>query len=331
MARRFQKLLCLLVLMQTSAAQTPALDVQAEASTDADVHTIDAGTPEGLRDLFRFTGEQLPIVSAHRGGAGPGLPENCIATFQATVQHGYAMLEIDPRVTRDGQIVIHHDATLDRTTTGHGPVREQTLAEIRKLRLKDSNGKVTGHQIPTLSEVFRWARGRAVLVIDAKDLSITERVRQIEEHDAESYAMVIAGNVKSAKECYELNPDIMMEVFISDRQKFEAFEASGIRWSNVIAFVGHQPTEDQDLIRMLHERGVSTIAGTSRNLDRGWTRSTDLAQELAPKYRELLERGIDLLETDVPRRVWPVLYHDVDIPESKQRYSGRGPLSVDQF
>lgn len=308
---------------QTLTAQAPTPEVLRETPAVPVSRTIDAESPEGLRELFRFTGERLPIVSAHRGGAGPGLPENCIATFAATLRHGYAMLEIDPRVTRDGQIVVHHDATLDRTTTGHGRIKERTLAELKQLRLKDINGDATDYQMPTLSEVFRWASGRAILVIDGKDLTISDRVRQIEKHNAESYAVVIAGGVKAAKECYELNPDIMMEVFISDRQRFNAFEASGVRWSNVIAFVGHQPTKDRELLRLLHERGVSTIAGTSRNLDRELTIGQEPDEELESKYRELLDRGIDLIETDLPRRVWPVLYRDVEIPESKNKFLNR--------
>lgn len=283
-------------------------------------YTIDAGKPEALRELLSFTGDRLPIVSAHRGGAGPRLPENSLATFAETLRHGYAMLEIDPRVTRDGQIVIHHDATLDRTTTGHGPISERTLAELKELRLKDNHGDITDEQIPTLTEVFQWARGKAILVIDSKDLSVSERVRQIEKHHAESYAMLIAGSVEAAKECYKLNPDVMMEVFIPNRQRFDAVEASGVRWSNVIAFVGHEPTEDRELLQLLHKRGVLTIAGTSRNLDLDLARSRERNADLESKYRELLDRGIDLVETDLPRRVWPLLYGSADIPDSKEKF-----------
>ena len=306
MNRLLPSVLCLWFPLSCGYSQTTTAGSQAETSPIPICHSIDARTPVGLRELFRHTGERLPLVSAHRSGAGPGFPENCLATFEETLRVGYAMLEIDPRVTKDGHIVIHHDATLDRTTNGHGPIKEKTLAELRELRLKDINGDLTDHPIPTLSEVFQWARGRAILVIDQKDLSIVRRVRQIEKHGAESYAMLIAGGVKAAKECYDLNPDIMMEVFISDRKRFDAFEASGIRWSNVIAFVGHKPTSDRELLRLLHERGVTTIAGTSRNLDRELMQRPGTDGELESEYRKLLERGVDLIETDLPRLIWPM-------------------------
>src|SRR3954466_2556286 len=94
----------------------------------------DAKTPQGLMDLLKYTGEPLPLVSGHRGGAAVGFPENCIPTFEHTLGQTFAMLEIDPRYAKDGTIVVHHDATLERTTTGKGPVTDFTLAELKQLR-----------------------------------------------------------------------------------------------------------------------------------------------------------------------------------------------------
>jgi glycerophosphoryl diester phosphodiesterase len=130
------------------------------------LHRIDAQTAQGLRELFRPTTEPLPFVSAHRGGARAGYPENCFATFKNTLVHSFAIMEVDPRYTKDGEIVLHHDATLGRTTTGEGRVIDHTLAELKRLRLKDPDGKVTEHQIPTLIEALNWARGADLIETD---------------------------------------------------------------------------------------------------------------------------------------------------------------------
>ncbi|MCA9128392.1 MAG: glycerophosphodiester phosphodiesterase family protein [Planctomycetales bacterium] len=293
--------------MADEPANTSANAASAPVSSQ---YQIDAASANGLRELLHYGAELPPVVSAHRGGAGPGLPENCIATFEQTLAHGYAMLEVDPRLTRDGVVVLHHDATLDRTTTGTGPISEFSLGELKHLKLKDSNGVVTDHRINTLSEAFEWARGKAILVIDSKDLSVAQRVEQIEKHNAEAYAMIIAGSLKAAQECYQLNPNIMMEVMIPDRDRLGEFEAAGIPWDRVVAFVGHQPTEDQQLIQMLHDRGVLVMGGTSRNLDLELSQRRDGAQLLEQRYRDLVARGIDLIETDLPRSVWPILFGD---------------------
>src|SRR5262245_27723947 len=117
---------------------------------------IDAKTPHGLQELLAYFNEGAPLVSAHRGGPMAGYPENCIATFEHTLAHGFAMLEIDPRYAKDGAIVVHHDPTLERTTTGKGRLVDFSLQELRQLKLKDTAGNVTEQRIPTLDEVLQW-------------------------------------------------------------------------------------------------------------------------------------------------------------------------------
>jgi glycerophosphoryl diester phosphodiesterase len=136
--------------------EAPRADTQA-----ARLHALAPRTPPGLRELLKHTEEPAGFVIAHRGGARKGFPENCIATFENTLRHTFAAMEIDPRYTKDGAIVVHHDPNLERTTTGKGTVVEKTLAELKQLRLKDPEGAVTEFQTPTLDEVLEWARGRS--------------------------------------------------------------------------------------------------------------------------------------------------------------------------
>ena len=109
-----------ITLVALLIASSPALrrDVGRSLPPPLQLHIIDPKTPRGLRELFRYTGDPLHLVSAHRGGAQKGFPENCIATFEDTLENTYAIMEIDPRYTKDGEIVVHHDDTLARTTTG---------------------------------------------------------------------------------------------------------------------------------------------------------------------------------------------------------------------
>jgi len=285
------------------------------------LHTINPKNPQGLLELFRYTGEPLHFVSAHRGGPLQKFPENCIATFENTLRHTFSMMEIDPRYTRDGAIVVHHDPTLERTTTGKGPVAELTLQQLKELRLKDAEGNVTEHRIPTLDEVLQWARGKTILVLDQKDVPAEVRLKKVEEHRAGAYVVLIVYNFKDAKKCYELNRNIMMEVMILNIEKFHQFDETGIPWSNVIAFVGHTPPEDRELLRMIHEKGGCCMAGTSRNLDRELVANrTSGALSIEQQYRALLERGVDVIETDLPIEVGTLLYSESPIPVSRSRF-----------
>ncbi len=298
----------------------------APAAQDASnaLYTIDARTPDGLRELFAPDGNRLPLVSAHRGGAGDGLPENCIATFEQTLRHGWAMLEIDLRYTKDHAIVLNHDPTLERTTNGAGRVEDYTLAELKELRLKDLHGNLTQHRMPTFDEVLQWARGKTILVVDKKLVPVKDVVGKIEEHHAESWAMVITYTAAEIRECHALNPDIMMEIMVGDRRRFDEFDATGVPWRNVIAFVGHNPPQDPNLCRDIHAKGASTMAGTSRNIDRRLLdgRVTDM-ETLRPDYLALLTMGVDIIETDIPRHLAPLLYRQQSPPPSKAKYFRR--------
>jgi glycerophosphoryl diester phosphodiesterase len=285
------------------------------------LHALAPRTPQELQELFKHTAEPLPLVSAHRGGPQKNLPENCLATFENTLRHTFAVLEVDPRYTKDGAIVLHHDARLERTTTGRGLVADFTLQELKQLRLKDPDGTVTDHQIPTLDEALQWARGRTILILDQKDVPVAARVKKVEEHKAEAYAVLIVYSFKDAQACHRLNPNVMMEVMISTRAQFDQFDKTGVPWGNIVAFVGHLPAPDAKVCDLIHGRGATCIVGTSRHLDQRFIsgETTDL-QVLEPDYRALLQRGADLIETDLPAQLGPPLFGATRAPLSKEPY-----------
>jgi glycerophosphoryl diester phosphodiesterase len=123
-------------------------------------HTIKADNPDQLKDLFSYTPDRIPFVSAHRGGARRGFPENCIATFENTLRHTPAIMEVDPRLTKDGVIILMHDATLDRTTNGSGKVEDHTWEALKKFRLKDPEGNLTDTGFPLWMKGLRGRRTR---------------------------------------------------------------------------------------------------------------------------------------------------------------------------
>jgi glycerophosphoryl diester phosphodiesterase len=285
------------------------------------LHIIDPKTPGELQELFRYTADPLPLVSAHRGGPRKNFPENCLETFQHTIESTYAMLEVDPRYTKDSLIVLHHDDTLERTTDGNGKLSECTLKELKRLRLKDPEGNLTEFVIPTLDEVLEWARGKTILLLDQKDVPLLKRIRKIEEHQAEAYAYLIVYSFEDAKFCYQLNKNILMEVFIPSQEKFIEFDLTGIPWSNIVAFVGHTPPQDSKLYEKIHSKGSSCIVGSSRNIDRQLINGdVPSIQVLGKDYLALLDIGADIIETDLPIEVGELLYKNLPVPSSKVKF-----------
>ncbi len=274
------------------------------------LHRIRPQTAQDLQSVLQFKGQHLPFVSAHRGGSMKGFPENCIPTFEHTIQHTFAMLEIDPRRTKDGAIVLMHDATLERTTTGTGRVIDFTLAELKQLHLKDTVAQATHYEMPTLDEAIEWARGKTVLVLDQKEVTPIERAEIVTHHKAEAYVILIVSSFKDAVAVHQLNPNIMMEVMIPTVAKAAEFDQLGIPWRNVIAFVGHTPPEDVALYDFIHRKGTCCMAGTSRNLDLKVSKGevADI-QEIEEGYRSFLSFGADIFETDIPVLLGPLLHN----------------------
>jgi glycerophosphoryl diester phosphodiesterase len=114
----------------------------------------------GAAWLQRSPAAEGLAVIAHRGGAGgTGAPEGTIGAFEAAIEAGADWLEFDVRRTADGVLVVLHDETVDRTTTGTGPITGLTLAEVLAL---DADG---GGRIPTVEEVINVARRAGIPIL----------------------------------------------------------------------------------------------------------------------------------------------------------------------
>lgn len=97
--------------------------------------------------------EKVKIIG-HRGFASE-YPENSLIGFVKAAELGVEGIELDVHVTKDGEVVVHHDETIDRMTNGNGWIKDKTLAELRTYRLRNGLGiGVTTEQIPTLQEVL---------------------------------------------------------------------------------------------------------------------------------------------------------------------------------
>jgi glycerophosphoryl diester phosphodiesterase len=110
------------------------------------------------------------LVSCHRG-CTERAPENTVAAARDAVRIGADLIECDVRTTADGHLVIMHDSTVDRTTDGFGPISGMTLAQVRRLRIRDTRFASLGtHRVPTLAELVNAVGRRAGFYIDTKDV-----------------------------------------------------------------------------------------------------------------------------------------------------------------
>lgn len=105
------------------------------------------------------------LVVSHRAD-WRNAPENSLQAIQNCIDMGVDMVEIDLKKTKDGHLVLMHDKTINRTTTGKGRPEDYTLEELRKFSLRSGNGHKTRHKIPTFEEVMRLCKGKMMVNID---------------------------------------------------------------------------------------------------------------------------------------------------------------------
>ena len=109
-----------------------------------------------------------PWIIAHRGFKQK-YPENTLVAFQAAMDAGVAMIELDVTLSRDRKLIVIHDATLDRTTNGHGSVCDHSLEELKQLDAGSwFHSDFAGQRLPELGEVLELVDGRVITNIEIK-------------------------------------------------------------------------------------------------------------------------------------------------------------------
>ncbi len=123
---------------------------------------------ETLREKLLSGDKSSVLVVAHRGDWRYA-PENSIAAIEHAIAVGVDVVELDLQLTKDSVLLVMHDATLNRTTTGKGKVSDWPLDSIRTLKLKNGCGIRTKHGVPTLEEALLAAKGRVLINLDKAD------------------------------------------------------------------------------------------------------------------------------------------------------------------
>ncbi len=275
-----------LVLLVTACSSVPTPGALAPALAPSDIGAF--------FDCLRERGHA--VAAAHRGGPVPGYAENSIEGFAYTTSMVPALLEIDIARTKDDVLVLMHDDTLDRTTTGTGDVRAHTLEEIRALRLQDETGAVLDARVPTLREALEWANGKAILELDVKrGVSYEDVVAEVRAADAMSRVIFITYSTDAAVRVHGIAPDMMLSVSIEDIAELDALEERGVKLTRVLAWTGVE-TVNAELNRALAARGVEAMFGTLGNPNRSW--DGRFARDGRERYAEFAKGGLQLISTD---------------------------------
>jgi len=163
---------------------------------------------------------QTPLWIAHRG-ASLVAPENTLIAIGRAIKLRADGVEFDVRGTREGQIVLMHDDSLDRTTTGSGKVCELSLRQVRRADAGLKKGRrFAGERVPTLREALKVLKGKAIPVIEIKDTDIGgEVVSELRKLRMVRDAVVISFHESVLAQIGSVEPTLSTSLLVSPEAK----------------------------------------------------------------------------------------------------------------
>ncbi len=240
--------------------------------------------------------DTMPRVIGHRGAKGLA-PENTLSSFRKAAEVGTKSVEIDVTVTRDNKTIIHHDLSLNRCTSGSGPLLLQDLATLRELDAGSWFGNDwAGEKLPTLSEALTciheldMSLNLEIKPVDGWQVPTAQRVgQQLQEELPTGLPLLISSfNEECLTEVHTYVPDIPLG-YLTDAipPDWQArLEKTGSASLHV-----YDPFVTKDAIRSVQEAGYKFLVYTVNETDRA---------------RQLLDWGVDAVITDFPNRLLPL-------------------------
>lgn len=243
-------------------------------------------------------GTARPLVAAHRGGSLLW-PENSLLAFRNALALGVDYLETDVHLTADGEVVVIHDPTLERTTTRSGAVRDLALTDVTAARLRGLDGAPTAETVPTLAALLDLSRAAwAELLLEIKVDANRQRYAGIEEKVLDlvrarglaSRTIVMAFHRETIRRIRELDPSIRTTLLAGrgevqrDRVRPAEFVKQSVEVGAAVLGIDHRLI-DADVVSAARKSGVRVAA---------WTVNEE------PDIRRAIDLGADVLITDRP-------------------------------
>jgi glycerophosphoryl diester phosphodiesterase len=202
------------------------------------------------------------ILIGHRGASAQA-PENTFASFDLAISQGADAVETDIRATKDGALVLMHDATVDRTTNGRGAVGELRLAEIEALDAGSWFGpRFAGERAPTLDGFLaRYAR-RLPLVLEIKEPgTVAGIVDLVNQHQAE--ATYVSFHVAALERVLQITPEARVGILTTTLDEELMTRAAGLGSGELVALASAVTLE---LVQSVHRLGLAIRAWGIRDV-----------------------------------------------------------------
>ncbi|MCF7567988.1 glycerophosphodiester phosphodiesterase family protein [Sabulilitoribacter arenilitoris] len=292
-------LLLVVIMFQFQSCKKQVKNI--EPSVSANVQTLDK-----IISNFKDSNRNDVIVVSHRGD-WRNAPENSLQAIQNCIDMGVDMVEIDIHKTKDGKLVLMHDKTIDRTTTGKGLVSEWTLDSLKTLFLRNGANHPTHHKIPTLEEAMLLVKGKAMINLD-KCYDYFDDAYSVLVKTGTEGQVVIKGNVTLSQVKEEfgeyLDKVLFMPVVVLDNPESEKIITDYLENFKPVAFEFVFKDESSTVLnsfKSIRERGSGIwVNSLWESLNAGY--EDDMAV-INPDsiYGWYVNKGVNIIQTDRPK------------------------------
>ncbi|MDZ4859059.1 MAG: glycerophosphodiester phosphodiesterase family protein [Candidatus Hydrogenedentes bacterium] len=232
------------------------------------------------------------ILVGHRGTV-KFAPENTIVAFNTAIEHGADLLEMDIRETKDGHLIVMHDASIARTTTGRGDVALMNLEEIRAFDAGSKfDAKFIGEKVPTFQEVLKAIEGRALPDIDFKAGDPQKLVEAVRAAGLVGKGTLYCGDWAKLKETLAIEPGFVIRPTAPKglpglNSVIAEFDPPivNIDWGNF----------SEELVRRIHIEGKLAFVNTMGKNDN------------EASYKRAISAGADYIQSDNLELLLPIL------------------------
>lgn len=243
--------------------------------------------------------QKLPIktaVIAHRGASGYA-PENTLAAIRLALEQQADMIEIDVFLSKDGHIVVMHDASVNRTTNGKGKIADLTLAQLKKLDAGSwFDARFTGEPVPTLAKVLAAVEGKAQLLIEIKQSGggIAQKVNDlVAQHQAQSWCIVQSFDTQVIENLHTIkSPLRKYQLVVGNLPLFLPYHVN----KKLSAGSVYQYTHAQSVNLMYHFTTQSVIDQLHSQKQKAMVWTVNQPSDM----RRLMRMGIDGIITNYP-------------------------------
>ena len=240
-----------------------------------------------------FKSFQKAVVFAHRGACAHA-PENTISSFELAVEHLADAVELDAKLSMDGQVMVIHDQTVDRTTDGHGSVNEMTCAELKNLDAGSKfNSKYAGEKIPTLDEVFEHVGQKLFVNVEltnygSRNDDLVEKVVQVvKRQNMQGRVLFSSFLPKNLKIAQQLLPDTPVAILCLPGIGGVITRSSLLRTTSPEIIHPYLTDVNQGFVNREHKNGRRVHV---------WT------VNLEADLKRMLSLGVDGIFTDDPQK-----------------------------